>query len=198
MGVTKFLESRGFFFTPEGGKEYNGYITPLQKEQFTKRLQKYPNIQKVAEIGFNAGHSAEHFFNQCPSLKLFAAFDLNRFPCTKHAAEFFYEKYPDRFVFIPGDSLISVPEMHRKFPNIKFDLIYIDGCHIFEWALGDILNAKKLAHEKTIIWIDDLKMNGVSGAVKFCETTGVIQIEEIFSSEDPSFGPRVWAEATFL
>ncbi len=198
MTVDQFLASRGFPLTPEHKKGNCGYITPQQRAQFTKKLKEYPHLQKIAEIGFNGGHSAEHFFTHCNHLKFFAAFDLNAYPYTRHAVEYFHQKHPHRFLFVPGDSLVTVPEIHQKAPNLKFDLIYIDGCHSFEWVLNDILNVGKLAHEQTLLWIDDLHIPGVAAAVKFCETVGFIQIEKTFSSNDPTFGKRLWAQAKII
>ena len=198
MSLTQFLKSRGFVTNPRACEKNDGYISPLQQEQFAEQLFLIPHIKKIAEIGFNGGHSAEHFFTHCKNLKIFASFDLNCYPLTKHAAEYFYQTYPNRFVFIPGDSLITIPELNQKFPKINFDLIYIDGCHRFEWALGDILNTKKIAHENTILWIDDLHMAPVAAAVKFCETLGHIQVTKTLHSNDPLFGKRVWAQARVL
>lgn len=172
-----------------------GYISPEQKKQFAKQLAQYTHLKRIAEIGFNGGNSAECFFSYCKDLMLFAAFDLSLYPCTRHAVEYFYETYSDRFVFIPGDSLATIPEVSQKFPRLKFDLIYIDGCHDFKWVLGDIVNAKKIAHESTILWIDDLCITDVSEAVKYCEALGFIKIEEAFHSNDPDCGERAWLQA---
>ncbi len=181
--------------------ENDGYISQAQKDQFTNQLAKYPHIEKIAEIGFNAGHSAEHFFSQCKNLKIFAAFDLNCYPCTKHSVEYFYQIYAERFVFVQGDSLTTVPELGQKFPYLKFDLIYIDGSHHFERALADIINAKKIAHGDTLLWIDDVEIdeqNPVALAVKFADTLGLIKIEEFFHSIDPHSGKRQWIQAKII
>jgi hypothetical protein len=198
MGIETFLKSQGFSLPAQRCKENDGYMSRSQKKQFSKQLLRYPDIRRIAEIGFNAGHSAEHFFAQCPNLELLLSFDLNLFPCTKHAVRYFYQTYPNRFASVPGDSLVTIPELHQKHPSLFFDLIYIDGCHRFEWALGDILNAKKIAHDQTIVWIDDVnEQNEVAAAVKFLESIGIIHVEERFSSTDPDYGPRNWIQAKF-
>jgi hypothetical protein len=201
MGLSQFLESKGFSMNPGRCEEHDGYMAPAQKDQFTQQLARYPHIEKIAEIGFNGGQSADHFFSLCKNLKIFVAFDLNCYPCTQHAVEYFYKTYEKRFVFVPGDSLVTVPELGQRFPDLKFDLIYIDGCHHFEWALGDIVNAKKMAHENTLLWIDDVEVdeqNPVALAVKFAETLGLIKIEESFHSSDPHSGKRQWIQAKII
>ncbi len=203
MNLNQFLESRGITLKPRGHEHHDGYMSPSQKKQFIKQLGRYPHVRTIAEIGFNGGHSAETFFKQCKNLQLFVAFDINFYPCTKHTVEYFTQRYKSRFTFIEGDSLIKVPEFHQKFPHMKFDLIYVDGCHRFEWALGDITHAKKIAHENTILWVDDVHyssvyQNEVGGAVKFLETLGIIRVKKRFTSNDPVFGVRSWLQAKVI
>jgi len=200
--LENFLKSRGIelHFEHRENKVHDGYMSFAQKEQFTKTLLKYPNIQKIAEIGLNAGHSAEHFFQTCPNLHFFASFDMNCYPCTRIAVEYFYKTYPGRFLYIQGDSLLKVPELHKKVPALKFDLIYIDGCHLFEWCLGDIMNCQKIASPETLLWIDDVDsdlQNGVWAAVQLSEKLGIVRIENKFPSYDPLFGKRNWIAARY-
>ncbi len=175
-----------------------GFVSPAQKQQFTEQLRYLSSIRTIAEIGFNAGHSAAHFFQECKHLALFAAFDLCRYSYTMRAADYFYKAYEGRFVLIPGDSAITVPEMNQKFPNVKFDLIYIDGCHHFEWAFGDICNVRKISHSNTILWIDDVEpdlSNPVAIAVRCAEEIGIIQVQKVFHSNDQKMGVRNWVQA---
>jgi len=37
----------------------------------------------------------------------------------------------------------------------KFDLIFIDGCHEFRYAMTDLMNCRQLAHKDTIVALDD-------------------------------------------
>lgn len=195
MSLNQFLESRGFFLTPVSSQQNEGFLTPAQAEQFASQLARYPKLKKIAEIGFNAGHSAECFFTHCKQLTLFTAFDINIYPYTEHAAEYFSKTYKRRFTFIRGDSLIQVPKMSKKKPDLKFDLIYIDGCHTYQWVLGDIFNASKMAHRDSILWIDDIQYNSIAEAVLLWQTLGLLQIEKTFSSHDPQYGHRKWIQA---
>lgn len=105
------------------------------------------------EIGFNAGHSAEIFLSSSKKIHL-TSFDIGYHDYVNLGKQFIDEKYPDRHTLIIGNSLQSVPEYALK-ENKKFDLIFIDGGHNYENAKADIINCKKLAHEKTIVILDD-------------------------------------------
>lgn len=191
MTVDEFLRSKGF-------SSQMGYIGEIQKKQFSEQLSKHPEIRKIVEIGFNAGHSAECFFENCKNLDGFISFDINVFPYTKPAAEYFQMLHRNRFLFIEGDSLIRVPEFTKRFPNQKFDLIYIDGAHTFENVVGDIFNTRLLAHPKTVLWLDDYHYKGVNQALRFCKTLGVIRTRRIFAPKDSNAPTRTWIEAEYL
>ena len=149
------------------------------------------------EIGFNAGHSAENFFTDCPDLKLFVTFDLVTRPYTPVAVQYFLQNFKERFHFIKGNSLTKVPEYAQKFPNEKFDLIYIDGNHAYEYCLRDIINCEALATVDTLLWVDDYLSSASKKAVDECEKKGVIKIISINPSWD-SAGERCWVEARYL
>ena len=141
------------------------------------------------------------FFNNCPELELFVSFDLNRYPYTACAVEYFYNKYSNRFLFKPGDSIKTIPDFINNYPYFQFDLIFVDGCHAYEWALSDITNARRLAHKDSILWVDDVPEDfsgPVGQAVLECERQGLIQIIGVNKSDHPTQFSRSWLEAKFL
>lgn len=188
MTIDEFMMLNGF--SPQ-----TGYMNNHQKRQFQKRLSQISGIRGILEIGLNAGHSAECFFENCRDLEQFVSFDINFFPYTKPAANHLQKLHPNRFSFIEGNSLVTIPSFAKNFPELKFDLIYIDGSHHFENVIGDIKNTSLLAHKKTILWIDDYHYQSIYWAVQFCEMEGFIQKKRVFSSSNPE---RNWIEARYL
>jgi len=111
------------------------------------------NIKKVMEIGFNAGHSAEIFLRSNLEIDL-VSFDIGNWEYMKFGKEYIDSNFYNRHMLILGDSNKSIPTF-TKLNNIKFDLIFIDGGHEYSVAKNDLLNCRKLAHENTIVILDD-------------------------------------------
>jgi len=145
--ITEFLNSKGFM-----GFEGNCSDIKEQIEDLIG-LSKEGNLLAM-EIGFNAGHSAEVFLKNNSTLKL-TSFDLGYWNYVYSAKEYIDKTYPDRQVLILGDSRITIPKFIKENPDIKFDLIFIDGGHDYEVAKSDFENCRKLAHKDTIVILDD-------------------------------------------
>lgn len=112
-----------------------------------------PNIENVMEIGFNAGHSAEIFLqNNNVSLTYF---DLGAHDYVSTAKEYIDMIYPNRHTLILGDSTKTIPDYIENNKHTKFDIIFIDGGHDYEIAKADMENCLHLAHENTILVLDD-------------------------------------------
>jgi predicted O-methyltransferase YrrM len=194
--IDLYQKEAGFILSPMHSNINEGYMTESQKKQFVEWLQLHPSIKRIAEIGLNAGHSAENFFQNCPDLEEFISFDIQEHAYSKVAVEFFKKKYKDRFIFIPGDSTVTVPNFTKNMPNTKYDLIYIDGNHSYENAIQDIMNCRELANENTVLWIDDYNGSSIRQAVHECQRRGIISIFNIHCSSDP-YGARAWVEACY-
>lgn len=173
-----------------------GYVTDAQRFQMNEFLASHPNIKNIAEIGLNAGHSAANFFHQCKQLEKFVSFDIQSIP---EVVEYFSTKYKDRFLFIEGDSAVTVPEYADKCPDMKFDLIFIDGGHSYENCYHDILNMKLLAHPGTYLWIDDYSHPEVFEAVETCKNVfGILEVIKVHSSDRMTCCKRCWIEARYI
>lgn len=119
-----------------------------------KNLVNLQHIKNVFEIGFNAGHSADIFLKSNPNINLVSC-DINQRPCTLYGKQFIDKTYPDRHKLIIGDSTIVLPTYISTLTH-KYDLIFIDGGHTYDVAKADIMNCKKLAHDNTIVIMDDV------------------------------------------
>ena len=126
---------------------------PKQVELLTNLISN-ENILNVLEIGFNAGHSAELFLKTNPKINLIS-FDLGIHNYVKLGEKYIENKFPRRHKLIIGDSKITLPHFINKNPNMKYDLIFIDGGHDYNTVYSDFINCKKLSNKNTIIIMDD-------------------------------------------
>jgi predicted O-methyltransferase YrrM len=148
MNITTYLKSRGISSFDEG-----------YSQQVTKQVAELINLTSchqinVMEIGFNAGHSAEVFLKNNPTLTL-TSFDLGEHKYVLPAKEYIDITYPNRHTLILGDSTVTVPNYIKKNTEKVFDVIFIDGGHDYSVANTDVENCRKLANKDTIVIIDD-------------------------------------------
>lgn len=145
--LTSFLQSKYVDI-------YEGYSQQcFQQVTDLISLTNKPNLN-VMEIGFNAGHSAEIFLHNNPSLNLIS-FDLGVYDCVHVGKQYIDNTYPNRHKLILGDSTLTVPKFINENKDTKFDIIFIDGGHEYEIAKTDITNCYHLAHKDTIVILDD-------------------------------------------
>lgn len=186
--LDSYLAQNGFNLSPANTRTNEGYSTEKQRNTFKKDCQSIPRLKKVLEIGFNGGHSCEAFLNSGSEITV-TSFDINKHPYTQTGVDFMSQKYPDRFQFIPGDSADTINAYAADHPGEKFDLIFIDGCHEHSAAVKDIENCRKLAHEETVVWIDDYVSWGAKTAIDQCAKEGLIKILEVKSEWEPLEDP---------
>jgi predicted O-methyltransferase YrrM len=132
--------------------KYQGGNVQQTDIQISKLLEILTEIKplKIMEIGFNAGHSSEIFLKNTNADVV--SFDIvsDAFPYTMYGKRYLDTLYPNRHILIKGNSTITVPQY-----NDLFDIIFIDGCHDYNVVKLDLENCKRLAHENTIVIIDD-------------------------------------------
>jgi hypothetical protein len=69
------------------------------------------------------------------------------------------QKFPGRFTLTLGDSTETVPLFFREHPNLKCDIISVDGGHSYEVSYADIFNFRAAATECSVVFIDDTNCN---------------------------------------
>lgn len=115
-----------------------------------------PRNKVVCEIGFNVGHTSVYWLVN--SQAHVYSFDIgNRPDIQTVAANFVQEAFPGRFTITWGDSLKSIPDFIRKNPDVKCNLLFVDGGHEFNVISGDIANFAKMANSTyNIVMADDV------------------------------------------
>src|SRR3989344_2604694 len=99
-------------------------------------LNKRINYQKavkekkfICEIGFNAGHSVLAMILANPHAH-YVLFDLGIHAYTRPCFEYLKKTFPQTTMEIFwGDSRKTLPVYHKKYPEVVFDLVHIDGGH---------------------------------------------------------------------
>lgn len=150
--LAKFYNEKKIFNFDEGFSQQ-----VEEQTSFLKNIVINPSIKYVMEIGFNGGHSSELFLSSNQNIEV-VSFDIGEHSYVKLGKEFIDKTYPNRHQLIIGNSLETVPYYSNNV-NKKFDVIFIDGGHIYDVAKGDIINCKKLAHDKSIVIMDDTIIN---------------------------------------
>ena len=126
----------------------------------TKRLESFaselPPKSNILEIGFNGGHGACTMLYANRHAKVIS-FDIGHYydDCGQFGYKYLQQHYPDRIKLILGSSRITVPEFSKANPEMKFDLIFIDGDHTRVGAKDDIMNCRSVSHNNTIVVVDD-------------------------------------------
>lgn len=195
--LDSYLIKHGYHLTAYSSDTNEGFCTKTQREVFAADLKNLQHVKSVAEIGFNGGHSCEIFFNGL-NLEKFVSFDLNTHPYVAVGVDYIKKRFGERFQIITGDSNRTVNEFANAHSNEKFDLIYIDGGHSYECCYNDIINCRRLAHGRTIVWVDDYNNGcGVKAAVNACISRGIIRLDWVKEVQDPD-GVRTWVQVCYL
>ena len=190
MDINRYYKTLPKKFSFEGGTG----DTPAQRKRLQEICMNY-ECKNIMEIGFNAGHSADVFLSTKEDI-LVTSFDLGEHDYVLYGKSYIDQKYPFRHNLIVGDSKKTVNDFRANYPNVKFDLIFIDGDHSKTGALTDIVNSRGVAHEDTVVVMDDTRNSGpIRGwnvgpnhAWKECVSAGYIKqiSSEDYENEDRS------------
>jgi predicted O-methyltransferase YrrM len=197
--IIRFLLPRGRLLT-EGSSSREEMLCLATAVQRT-------NARLVGEIGFNVGFSSHAFLTAGPETQV-VSFDLGEHGGTKVGKRLVDKRYPARHTLIYGDSLKTVPEFKRNNPDLRFDLVFIDGGHEYEVAKADIVNMKALCSEKTVVVIDDLTPwhswgEGPTQAWTEAIQEGIIVQDALYIDGKPADaikppGKRCWALGRYI
>jgi hypothetical protein len=149
--------------------------TPFYPDYFDKRANLWKlaqNRSSILEIGLNAGHSALIMLLANNDTK-FITFDICYHQYVMPCFEILNKHFP-QIKLCYGDSYFNLPIYIKENPNIKFDLIHIDGSHEPEIVNSDFESAKKLSTKDSVIVFDDFNAKPINRLI-----TSKIEASEI-------------------
>ena len=174
---------------------------------YLTHLARRINARSIAEIGFNAGCSSYALLRHVPDATV-VSFDLGEHASVAVNKKLIDKKFPGRHTLITGDSRETVPAFADANPDLRFDLIFIDGGHQYEDARADIVNMRALSCKSTAVVMDDLVpwQSYGAGPTKAWEEAiadNFVRQEELFQNgkrvqraEPPGF--RAWALGRYV
>jgi predicted O-methyltransferase YrrM len=132
-----------------------GYATSAsaQADQYAA-LVADSTVKTICETGFNAGHSALLFLHANPHARLIS-FDLGKLPVTNVVQKWMKEKFCDRFEFVKGDSVHTVPQYFSEHPDVHCDFVSVDGGRSVSEVEADISNFAASARSGAVVAVDD-------------------------------------------
>jgi len=132
-----------------------GYATSAtaQAAQYAA-LVASPDVATICETGFNAGHSALLFLQANPHAQLIS-FDLDELPVTNVVEKWMKEKFPNRFEFVKGDSVHTVPQYFSEHRDVHCDFVSVDGGRSAFEVAADISNFAASSRSGAVIAVDD-------------------------------------------
>jgi hypothetical protein len=172
-------ESRRYFVYREGTVVSSEKALAMYFE-----IARGPNVKTLCETGFNAGHSAAIWMNANPEARMFS-FDLGQFDYTMGNGEIMVSMFGDRFELILGDSKYALPEFSRRYPDVKCDVVSVDGDHSTEGAYADLKHFRDMASCRNWVLMDDVGWNSTNTAWQKAKDDGIITQVECFVDLNP-------------
>jgi hypothetical protein len=144
----------------EGIKYMEGYTAqvPAAFKAYVE-IASHPSVKTICETGFNAGHSSFSWLANNPKAHVYS-FDLGFHVYSRPMADHIRTLYPDRFNVTWGDSMKTLPEFQRKYPNVTCDVMIIDGGHTTHICKSDFVNFRKMASADNVIIMDNYPQRG--------------------------------------
>lgn len=117
--------------------------------------------KKIAEIGFNAGHSAAAMMALSHEDTEFTFFDIGEHAYTRPCFAYLAQTLNRASSVVIGDSRIAIPDYIQKHPDCinSYDVVHVDGGHAESCFFSDMACALILAKKGGIIIIDDTQLD---------------------------------------
>lgn len=151
-----------------------GIIPSMTRHEFLRRLHELARPRNYLEIGVNNGRSLA--LSRVPSIGVDPAFkitvpqrlDVNLVKATSD--DFFARPDPILHLRSGRNPLRNLRRGRSPFAHYRggttIDLAFIDGMHLFEFALRDFMNVERFTHWTSVIVFDDMLPRDVDEAAR--------------------------------
>ena len=151
-----------------------GSIRPVKRHEFLAETHARLRPRNYLEIGVNDGRSLR--LSRVPSIAIDPAFRITEpLHCDLHLVR----ATSDAF-FARRDPIVHLRSGRNPFRNVRrgrppfghylgrtaIDLAFIDGMHLFEYALRDFMNVERFAGPASVIVLDDMLPRSVDEAAR--------------------------------
>ena len=126
---------------PKGKDEEETLRGDFDKHQLLKKIHQALQPRSYLEIGVQTGRSL--LLAACPAI------GVDPMPIVT-------KPLPDRITLIRTTSDLFFTEQAAELIQTSVDMAFIDGMHLFEYALRDFMNVEKYANASTLVVIDDI------------------------------------------
>ena len=177
-----------------------GHSGQMEKQTLTyQTLAKTSFVKTVCETGFNAGHSALLFLSTKADIHVYS-FDLGVHPYGRPSVDLLQKTFPGRLNVTWGDSKVTVPAFAKYHPNIKCDIVIVDGGHNYREAKADLRNLRAMAQTSyNFLIIDDHPSDTLPGVKKaWEEELSANQLQEHFRCNFHSDTRRGFTVAKYI
>jgi predicted O-methyltransferase YrrM len=143
-----------------------GFMVPQQSVQLMNFLHCHPEIQMIAETGFNVGMSSATMLSVRPEIKIWS-FDLCSHPYVPKQKQIIDDLFPSRHTLIIGDSTQTLPNFNVAAKEDIFDFVFVDGGHVAPVPEKDMRNLLKHLKPGGYMCIDDYNhIHGSQGVMQ--------------------------------
>ena len=129
----------------------------MQRHEFLRRLHRQLKPKRYLEIGVNSGASLR--LSRARSIAIDPEFKIiHPLRCNLVMAK------------ATSDDFFARPEPFKHFRGRPVDLAFIDGMHLFEFALRDFINVERACDWASVVVFDDMLPRNVQEAARDRET----------------------------
>ena len=112
----------------------------------------------VCEVGFNLGHSAAVFVaaSGAEAVSRYVAFDKVEAPGVELSMRLLRSEFAaTEWELVAGDSRDTVSAYHRRRPDVRCDLLHVDGDHGLVMPSVDLDSLRAMSSERALVVFDD-------------------------------------------